>query len=464
MIKKTLMSVAMLSICNITSANSSEEMPISAKAGQCFTKSFYPPKYTKVTKIKSSKRVLVSDESVKYDVIPAKYTMIEERVKVSDGREKIIVTPAVYKTVSERILVSPSQKVWRKGSDNGSQKAFNSCVEAASSSGMNVSNAQVGTCFYEHFQAGKYVTTTSKILASEASERIVVIPAEYKTVIKKIVTDSTSAKLLPSVAVYKKVKDKVAIEPARSEWKKTICNDKGCNQSEVVCLTEVPTTYKKITKKIVLQPAVTKSVAVTPKFKTVKIEEIVSPARVESIAIPAKYKTITQRNKIEDSKYTWSDASAQYASSRIKTQCNKICLTQTPAKYKTVSKQVLVTPASSRMVKTPEKYTMVKIKRIEEPARYKKTSIPAEYITVITERERTKGYATWMPMICEEMLTVDIIKKVQRALQFQGFYNGSINGLWNIESKSAVRAYQKAKGLAVTNKLSIETMKSLAIY
>jgi len=83
---------------------------------------------------------------------------------------------------------------------------------------------------------------------------------------------------------------------------------------------------------------------------------------------------------------------------------------------------------------------------------------------VVTERERTKGYAKWMPMICEEMLTPTIIRKVQRALQFQGFYQGAIDGVWNLSSKSAARAYQRANGLAITNKLSIETMKALEIY
>ncbi len=464
MINKIIMPIVVLSSATITLANSAEEMPILAKPGQCFTKAFYPPHYTKVTKIKSKKRVLVNEESVKYDVIPAKYKMVEERVKVSDGKEKIVTTPAVYKTVRERILITPSEKVWRKSLNTTSPKAFNSCVEASASSGMDISNAEVGTCFYEHFQPAKYANTTSKILASEASEKIVVTPARYKTVVKKIVTDSTNIKLLPSIAVYKKVKDKVAIEPARTEWRKTICGDRGCNQSEVICLTEVPTTYKKITKRVVLQPAVAKSVAVKPKVKTIKIEQMVTPATTQRILIPAKYKTVTKKNKVEDSKYYWSDASQQYASSRIKTQCNKICLTETKAKYRTVSKQVLVRPATSKKIKTPERYTTVKIKRVEEKARYKKTIIPAEYITVITERERTKGYAKWMPVVCEGMLTPDIIKKVQRALQFQGFYNGSINGIWNLKSKSAARAYQKEKGLAVTNKLSIETMKSLDIY
>ena len=464
MIKNTYLSITVLSVLNMPLVKASDEMPIAAKSGQCFTKSFYPPQYTKETKIKSKKRVLLNEASVKYEVVPAKYTMYEEKVKISDEKEKIVTTPAVYKTVYERILIEPEKQVWRESLNNSSKKAFNSCVQSASASGMDVSNAKVGTCFYEHFQAEKYINTTSKILSSEASERVVITPATYKTVVKKIVTDSTSVKLLPSGAVYKKVEDKVVVAPARTEWKKTICGDKGCNQSEVVCLVEVPTTYKKITKRIVLQPAVTKSVPVTPSVKTVKVEQMVSPARSERIAIPAQYKTISQRKKIEDSKYYWSDASAQYASSRMKNQCNQICLTATPAKYKKIAKQVLVTPVSVKKVKTPAQYTMVKIKKIEQKARHKKIVIPEEYITVVTERERTKGYAKWMPMICEEMLTPSIIKKVQQALQFQGFYKGRIDGIWNIESKSATRAYQKEKGLAITNKLSIETMRALDVY
>ena len=62
------------------------------------------------------------------------------------------------------------------------------------------------------------------------------------------------------------------------------------------------------------------------------------------------------------------------------------------------------------------------------------------------------------------MLTPNMIKKVQRALQFNGLYKGLIDGIWSIEVKEATRAYQREKGLAVTNKLSIETMKALSVY
>jgi hypothetical protein len=462
--KKTTLLFTTISLATLQTLSALEEMPMHAQAGQCFTKSFTAPRYTKTTKIKSSKRVVVSEESVKYEVIPAKYAITQKRVKISDGIEKIIATPAVYKTVSERILVEPEKLTWRKNLSSHAPKAFDSCVQSAENLGMNTKNATVGTCFYEHYQPEKYINTTSKILASEASQRVVVTPAKYRTVTKKIVTDNTTAKLLPSAAVYKKVKDRVAVEPAHTEWKKTTCNNRGCNQSEVVCLIEVPTQYKEVTKKIVLQPAVKKTKKITPTYKTIKVQELIRPATTKIIPIPAKYKTISQRKKVKDSKYFWSDSSLKNAKSRITNQCNKICLTKTPAVYKTVSKKIVVTPASSKKVKTPAKYTTVNVKKVIKEASYKKVIIPKEYITVVTERERTKGYAKWQPMVCEENMTEKTIKKVQRALQFNGFYQGAIDGKWNTKLRLAVRAYQKEHNLAVSSKLTIETMKALAIY
>jgi len=441
-----------------------DSMPVNAKSGQCFTKSFYPPKYKKTTRVKLTKRVIINDASVKYEVIPAKFHWYKERVQISDRKEKIIVTPAIYKTVYKKVLVKPSRKIWRRSLNLNDAKAFKSCVDSASQSGMNVLSAEVGTCYYEHNQPERYETTTEKILVSEASERIIVTPAQYKTYTKKIVVDSTTDKLIPSVSVYKKVKDKVTIEPAHTEWRKTVCQDRGCNQSEVVCLIEVPTKYREITKRIVLKPAVKKRVAVTPIYENVKVEERISPVKERRIAIPARYKTIFKEKKISEDRYFWSDASLKNARTRLTSECNKICLTETPAKYRKIAQKVLVRPASSRKVVIPKKYKTVKVKKIERKAFFKKVVIPAEHVTVITERERTRGYAKWMPMVCEDNLTPKIVKKVQTALANEGFYHGEIDGIWDIESKKSAREYQKAKGLGVTSKLSVETMTSLGIY
>lgn len=435
-----------------------DEMPNNAQSGQCFTKAFFPAVLTKTTRTTSIKKIKLRKSELKYKVIPAKYEWYEERIKVSDGLEKIITSPAVYKTISERILVKGSQKSWNR---NG-KKAFNSCVLAAKGAGMNVDTAAEGTCYYEHFQAAKYTNVAEKILATEASQRIVAIPARYKTTNKRIITQDKATKLIPQEIKYKKVKEKVITAPARSEWRKTTCQDRGCNQSQVVCLVEVPQQYKIITKKVVLQPSAIKKTTTSPVYTDVAVRELVTPATTKIVAIPATYKTISKRQKIENSKYFWSNSSSQNALTRLRSQCDKICLTQTPPQYKTVTKQVLVTAASSKKVKTPAQYKTIKIRRVIREESFKTITIPAEYKEVRIERERSKGFAKWMPIVCESNMTPNFIKKVQQALKYQGFYHGEVDGIWGQEEKSAVRAYQKANKLTVT-KLSIETMKSLGI-
>jgi len=461
-ILKIVFSIVLLTIVSLNLIYG-EEMPQMAKPGQCFTKSFFPPEYRKTTRTTSTKKVKLSESTIKYEVIPAKYSWYEERIKVSDGKEEIIVTPATYKRVFEKVLIEPSKKVWRRGLGLNSPKAFNSCVESASKSGMNIDTAKVGTCFYEHYIPEKYATTTEKILTSEASKKIISIPAKYRNITKKIMTSQSTMKLTPVPIKYKKVKEKVVVAPAKTEWKKTTCQNRGCNQSEVICLIDVPKQYKTVTKKVILKPAVAKEVAVSPIYKSINVEELVEPARTKVIPIPAKYKSISRREKVSDDNYFWSDISRKDRQSRMRTQCDRICLTQTPAKYKRVEKRVVVTPASSKKIKTPAKYTVVKVKKILKPASFKTVTIPAEYETVRVEKERTKGFSKWIPIVCESNLNKTLVKKVQKALKREGFYTGEINGVWDLESKSATRAYQRSKGLAVT-RLSVETMKSLGIY
>lgn len=459
MIKQILITTLTLTTLTVYA----DQMPLSAEAGQCFTKTFYPPKFTTETKIKSTKKVLLNSASVKYDVVPAKFSWHEERIKINEGKEKIVSIPAVYKVVSKRILVEPSKTIWKTSLNSSAPRAFQSCIQSALNAGMNTSDARVGTCYYEHYQPERYTTTTSNILVAEASERIMVTPATYRKVKKKVITDSTSVKLIPSVAVYKKVKDKVVIAPARTEWKKTTCENRGCNESEVVCLTEFPVTYKKVIKKIVLEPAVQRRSSVTPVFKIVEIEEQLTPARSKSIKIPARYQTLAKKEKSSESRYFWSGFSGKNASTRLTTECNRICLTQTADKYKDIKKKIVVTPATSRLVSTPAQYKMVKIKKITQEASFKKVVIPAEYISIVSQQNRTKGFAKWMPMVCEANMSQSMIRKVQQALQFQGFYHGVVDGVWNLESKQATRAYQKANGLSVTTKLSIEAMMALGV-
>lgn len=456
-LKLSLIAATMMVAANAQSEIDGDDLP-PAKPGQCFTKAFFPAKYTTTTE-----KVLASEASEKIEVIPAKYEYVTQKVKVSDGTERVVSQPAQFKTVYEKVLAKPAQQVWRTSLDANAPEASDTCIQAAASAGMNVSGATPGTCFYEHYKPAKYVTTTEKVLATEASEKVIEVPAQYRTVSKKILVSEGTEKLLKEPAQYKTVKQKVLIAPARTEWKKTKCEDRGCNQSEVVCLVEIPATYKVVDKQVVAKPAMTRKVTTPAVYKTVKVQELVSPATTKTIPVPATYKTVSSQKKVADGQYSWSDASGKNASTRATNQCNRICLTATPAQYQKVAKQVVAKPASTKTIKTPAQYTTIKVQKLVQPAQEKRIAIPATYKTVTKKKKIAEGYAKWVPIVCKSSMTTTTIIKVQEALKAQGYYNGPIDGVWGAESRAATRAYQKANGLPVAG-LSVATMESLGLY
>ena len=457
--KLSLIAAAVMTSANAQQAinGDSDDLP-PAKPGQCFTKAFFPAKYATTTE-----RVLASEPSEKLNIIPAKYGWGTEKIKVSDGTQRVVTIPAKYKTVYERVLSKPASKTWRTNLRNNASEASQTCLQAASAGGMNVAGARPGTCFYEHYRPSKYQTTTEKVLASEASQRVVAIPAKYKTVTKRILVSEGTERLVKSPVQYKTVKQRVQISPARTEWKKTKCGDRGCNQSEVVCLVEIPPVYKTITKQIVGKPATTRRVTTPPQYRTVQIQELVQPASSRAIPIPATYKTITRKAKVAPASYFWTNANGKNSRSRTTAQCDKICLTASPARYNKVSKRVVAAPARTKTLTTPARYTTVRIKKLVSPARETRRSIPATYKTVTKRRMIADGYAKWVPIVCKSNMNKPTIQRVQRALRDAGFYRGPIDGIWGSASRTATRAYQKAKGLPVAG-LSVATMQTLGLY
>ena len=487
-LKLSLVAMAVMSTAQAAGINGDDLPP--AKPGQCFTKAFFPAKYAT-----STERVLASEASEKVQLIPAKYGWSTEKIKVSDGTQRTVTIPATYKTVYERVLAVPSTKTWRTNLRTNAPEASATLMNAAQSAGMPTNSARPGTCFYECYAPAKYQKITEKVLASEASSRVLAVPAKYKTVTKRILVSEGTEKLVKSPAQYKNVRERVMVSPARTEWKKTKCGDRGCNQSEVVCLVEIPAVYKTVTKKVVAKPVATRKVSTPPVYKTVSIQQLVQPASSRAIPVPATYKTVTKTKKVSNGQYGWTNSpsncsnaiSTGYAAadgagsadgvgsangagagagSRLSASAratgNKVCLTATPPKYNRVSKRVVATPARTKVVTTPAKYTTVKVKKLISPASERRMAIPATYKTVTKKRMVADGYAKWVQIVCKHNMSQVTISRVQTALKNAGYYHGPIDGVWGAASRSATRAYQKAKGLPVAG-LSVATMQSLGL-
>ncbi len=441
-----------------TDATAGIDLP-PAKPGQCFTKAFFPAKYKTTTE-----KVLATEASERIEIIPATYKTVKEKVLVNEASERVEVLPAKYTTQSETIKVSDEELIWRVANTQNAAVASDAILEAAKKGGINLSSAAVGSCYHEHYLAPKYETVTEKVLATEASEKLEIVPAKYELVNEKVLVSEASTRLETIPAKYKTVSEKVQVEPAKQIWKKTPCLDEGCENQEILCLVDVPAKYRTVTRTELVEPVKTKTIEIPAKYKTVQVTKLVSPATTRAIPIPETYKTVTRTQRVSDGEYIWHPVNENNPLTPPSTRTgNVICLTKTPAKFKKVSKTVVAKPASSKVITIPAKYKMVEVVKLDTPASQKRIPIPATYKTVTKTELVADGYTKWVPIVCKSNMTTTTIKNVQKALQKAGFYKGPIDGIWGSQSKTATKAYQKSKGLPQSG-LTMEVMQKLGLY
>ena len=232
-----------------TSRSADDELfPPNAQPGECYARVLYPETFRTY-----DERVLVSEASERYEIIPAQYETVEERVLVKEASTRLEVVPAVYGNVEERVLVraaskrvvevpatyktetetvldKPAHTVWKKGSPD--------------SLGGNV--------------VSESVNATGELMC------LVEVPATYKTVSRKVV-------------------------------------DTPATTREV----EIPAEYKTVTRRVVKTPATTREVTIPAVYDTVKVTQIAKEAGQRRIEIPAEYRTITKREKTGEARMEW---------------------------------------------------------------------------------------------------------------------------------------------------------------
>jgi len=130
--------------------------------------------------------------------------------------------------------------------------------------------------------------------------------------------------------------------------------------------------------------------------------------------------------------------------------------------------QLTITTTTKEQTKTQNGY-ITAIKSSESsiciPYNADIKSMKKEYkdgILKITFKKKKNQKASTPKIFQQPIITKKTIKEIQKILKEKRFYTGEIDGIWDLESKEALREYQRANNLTVT-KLSIETMHSLRI-
>lgn len=116
--------------------------------------------------------------------------------------------------------------------------------------------------------------------------------------------------------------------------------------------------------------------------------------------------------------------------------------TETPAVIETVTEQVLVQPAE-----------VLADGSVTAPPAYR-----TETRQMIVEERRE----TWFETPCEDVLTVEFVQSLQRALAARGLYGGPLTGEMDARTRHAVRRFQAPGGLD-SGILSLDTARRLGL-
>lgn len=439
-------------------SNGGAMLPSYAKPGECYARVWVDPIYA--TK---SKRILVQPESNKIATLDAKYEWVEESVMIQPEEQKLIEVPAEYRTVSEEIMVSPAIKEWKTQVENG-RPVSDDVLAAAAKGGIKLDSSNIGECFHEHYKPAIVRETVKQVEVSPKSFEIKTIPAKYQWVEKKILVKEASTRIIDHPAKFEEFTEQVVDKPAHRMWKKGSGPIQKIDAAtgEIMCLVDVPETYKTVTRNKLVKEAYTETIEIPAEYETIKVRELVSPAREERIEIAAGIETVTGTEISKKAEFVWHEVTDNTMSPKTRTG-NTICLTEEKAEYKTVERQFLVKPASTRTEIIPAVYETRKVHKLVTPASEIATKVPAVYETVSYQELEKAGHMDWRSILCETNITKDLVLDLQNTLNKKGYNAGKADGVIGWRTIRAINKYQEDHDLPVDKHLNMKTISSLGL-
>ena len=434
-------------------------LPVDAKSGECYARVWVEPKFKTV-----SQTVLAKEASEKVSIIPARYEMVTEQVLVSEADHRIETSPATYRTETEQRLVSAASTHWMTDLGRGAAPASDELLTAAQNGGIDLDSATPGMCYHEHYVPARFEYENETVLLKEAYETVSVSEPEYRMVEKQVLVKEASKVLKTIPAQYATETEQVIDVAAHTIWKKGTGPIQKIDEAtgEIMCLVEVPATYKTVSRRVLASPARTEVVDVPAVYKTVQVRELVSGAQEIRNEVPATYDTVKVKKMVSDVAFVWHEVHNKEHPAATRTG-NKICLTEKPAVYETVATTVVDTPASSHRIEIPAVYKTVEVNKLVAQAQEVREEIPAEYNTVVSQELETEGFMEWRSILCKTNMTSSTVADIQRALMERDYNPGVIDGVIGADTIGAMNAFQRDNQLPIDKYINMETVKALGV-
>lgn len=289
-------------------------------------------------------------------------------------------------------------------------------------------DAVVGECYARVLIPEEYKTSSERILAKQASERVEIIPAKFENATERVLVKEESKRLEVVPARYEKVTEQLLIRPASTK------------------IVEVAATYRTTTERVLDKPAYTvwKKGPASSFGNDVVSQSVSGTGEVMCLVeVPASYKTITKRV---------IDTPAKAETIEI------------PAEYKTVTRTVMSQPPTTREVVIPAEYETVSVRKLVSSAQEKRITIPEEYQTVTRTEKVRDAQMSWQSVLCQVNSTPDKIRSLQAALDRAGYNPGAQDGILGRDTLNAVASYAKARDIPFgENYVPLDILKALKV-
>ena len=390
--------------------------------------------------------------------------MAEDVVLVSEASSRLETIPATYGTEKETIMTKEAEQVWRVDLPRTSPPASTELLASARAGNAELDSATPGMCFHEHFVPAKYSTEPQEVLVNQATNKVGVTAAKYRTVEKSILVKEASFRMEEVPAQYRWEEEQVTDKPAHTVWKKGTGPIQQIDSAtgEIMCLVDIPATFKTVRKKVLASPATTRRIEIPAEYKTVSVKELAEKAGESNMEIPAVYSSINITKKVSDAQFVWHEVHNLEHPKKTRTGL-KVCLTETPAQFKTITRQVVASPAATRSVEIPAVHKTIKVRKLVEEAKEVRTPIPEQYKKFTHQELAKEGFMEWRSILCETNMTKSRITAIQRALDDAGYNPGPIDGVIGAETIAAANAFQRSKGLPVDRYLNLSTLNALGV-
>lgn len=224
-------------------------LPPNPRPGECYARVVLPARYAKRTET-----LQVREAGEKIEIIPAAYQKVREQVLIREATTRVVPVPAVYETVTERVEVQPEVR------------------------------------------------------------KVVQIPPKYKTVVERVVDKPahTVWKRGTGIGQGKRTGFGGAAQAVQTYGGLPVLQTRVQDTGEVMCLVEVPATYREIRKQVLVQPASTREEIIPAKYGLIKKRVVKEPATTRTEEIPAQYGYVEKIKQVREAQEVRVPIPAQF--------------------------------------------------------------------------------------------------------------------------------------------------------